>query len=50
MLREYGVRVLYEPETYPPKNQVPPDVILDVLDETVSNHGQGRNQAEMERY
>ena len=50
MLREYGVRVLYEPQTYPPKNQVPPDVILDVLDETVSNHGPGRNQAEMERY
>jgi hypothetical protein len=50
MLREYGMRVLYEPETYPPKNQVPPDVILDVLDETLRNHGRGRNQAEMERY
>src|SRR6266699_5743793 len=50
MLREYGVRVLYEPQTYPPKNQVPPDVIRDVLDATVSNHGPGRNQAEMERY
>jgi hypothetical protein len=35
MLNEYGVRVLYEPDTYPPKNQVPPEVILTVLDETV---------------
>jgi Flavoprotein len=38
MLREYGVQVLYEPEKYPPKNQVPPDVILEVLDETIMNH------------
>ena len=29
MLKDYGVRVLYEPDTYPPKNQVPPEVILD---------------------
>jgi Flavoprotein len=38
MLREYGVRVFYEPEKYPSKNQVPPDVILAVLDETVRRH------------
>lgn len=50
MLREYGVRVLYEPEKYPPKNQVPPDVILEVLDETVRNRGPRRNTAEMKRY
>jgi hypothetical protein len=50
MLREYGVRVLYQPEKYPPKNQVPPDVILEVLNETVRECGRGRNQAEMERY
>jgi len=31
MLRRYGVCVLYEPETYPPKNQVPADVILETL-------------------
>ena len=33
MLRDYGVRVLYEPENHPPKNQVPTNVILAVLDE-----------------
>src|SRR5579859_501711 len=31
MLRRYGVSVLYEPEIYPPKNQVPANVILEVL-------------------
>ena len=35
MLRRYGVRVLYEPETYPPKNQVPADVVLEILDEVI---------------
>jgi hypothetical protein len=38
MLRDYGVRVLYEPEKYPPKNQVPPDVILAVLDDAIMRH------------
>ena len=32
MLRGYGVNVIYEPETYPPINQVPPQVILDTLE------------------
>lgn len=31
MLRKYGVHVIYEPQTYPPKNQVPPHVILEAL-------------------
>jgi Flavoprotein len=31
MLRRYGVQVLYHPETYPPKNQIPPAVILKEL-------------------
>jgi hypothetical protein len=31
MLRRYCVCVLYEPETYPPKNQIPADVILETL-------------------
>ncbi len=31
MLRRYGVQVLYEPHTYPPKNQIPPEVILEKL-------------------
>ncbi|HEU5376915.1 MAG TPA: flavoprotein [Ktedonobacteraceae bacterium] len=30
-LREYGVHVIYEPEKYPPKNEVPWDVILETL-------------------
>jgi len=48
MLRDYGVRVLYEPEKYPPKNQVPPDVILEVLDETIQHHAQSKNIAELD--
>jgi len=50
MLRDYGVRVLYEPELYPPKNQVPPDVILEVLDETVRHHAQRSNRADIGSY
>jgi hypothetical protein len=50
MLRDYGVRVLYEPEKYPPKNQVPPDVILEVLDETIRKHDEGRYKADMDNY
>lgn len=30
-LRECGVHVIYEPEKYPPKNEVPWQVILDEL-------------------
>ena len=48
MLRDYGVRVLYEPEQYLPKNQVPPDVILAVLDETIQHHAQSKNRAELD--
>ena len=36
LLRRYGVKVMYEPEKYPPKNQVPPEVILAALDELMS--------------
>jgi len=50
MLRDYGVRVLYEPEIYPPKNQVPPDVILEVLDETIGEHAQRSDTADMDNY
>ncbi len=32
LLRRAGVHVLYEPEKYPPKNQVPPGEILAALD------------------
>ncbi len=31
MLKRYGVHILYEPETYPPKNRVPSAVILEKL-------------------
>ena len=50
MLRDYGVCVLYEPEKYPPKNQVPPDVILEVLDETIRRHTESRNKVDMDSY
>jgi hypothetical protein len=50
MLRDYGVRVLYEPDKYPPKNQVPPAVILEALDETMKRHTESRNKAEMDSY
>lgn len=33
MLRRSGVHIIYRPETYPPKNQVPPHVILEELDQ-----------------
>jgi hypothetical protein len=35
-LRSCGVNVIYEPEKYPPKNQVPPAVILDILNGMMS--------------
>ena len=40
LLRSYGVDVLYRPEQYPPKNQVPAQVILDELQTliTTDNH------------
>lgn len=34
-LRECGVRILHKPETYPPKNEVPGEVILDTLHDLV---------------
>ncbi len=38
MLRGYGVCILYEPEKYPPRNQVPADVILNTLHEILKAH------------
>jgi hypothetical protein len=49
MLKDYGVRVLYEPDTYPPKNQVPPEVILTVLDETMRT-AQSSNRGDIDSY
>lgn len=31
LLRSYGIDIIYRPDTYPPKNQVPASVILDEL-------------------
>ncbi len=31
LLREYGVHLLSEPEAYPPRNEVPREVVLDEL-------------------
>jgi phosphopantothenoylcysteine synthetase/decarboxylase len=31
LLKSYGIHVLYEPESYPPRNEVPASIILDVL-------------------
>ncbi len=31
MLKSYGVHVLYEPDTYPPRNHIPAKVLLDAL-------------------
>lgn len=50
MLRDYGVRVLYEPDTYPPKNQVPVERMLEVLDETIQYHAQHSSIVDMDNY
>ncbi len=38
LLRQYGVHVLYEPEKYPPSNNVPWQVILEKLCLTDTSH------------
>ena len=42
---------MYEPETYPPKNQVPPEVILDALDGMVRTFiaGQADRETSLEK-
>ena len=50
MLRDYGVCVLYEPDTYPPKNQVPGERMLEVLDETIQLRTQHRNGVDTDSY
>jgi phosphopantothenoylcysteine synthetase/decarboxylase len=32
LLRRYGIHILYDPEVYPPRNEVPNDVIVHELD------------------
>lgn len=31
MLRRYGVQILYDPELYPPRNEMPPETIIEAL-------------------
>lgn len=38
LLRTYGVHIIYEPENYPYKNQVPPSIILDRLEKEIRRH------------
>jgi hypothetical protein len=40
LLRRYGVHVIYEPEHYPPKNQVPPAVLLATLHALIAQKNQ----------
>jgi len=35
-LREYGVHIIYEPEKYPLKNEVPWNVILEALHQIIA--------------
>lgn len=35
MLRSYGVHVLYQPDVYPPRNHIPPEVLLETLEQVV---------------
>ena len=37
MLRSYGVYVLYQPDIYPPRNHIPPKVLLETLEQIVHN-------------
>jgi len=32
-LREYGVSILYDPEQYPPRNEIPAEIILSTLEQ-----------------
>jgi hypothetical protein len=37
LLRRYGISVLYDPEQYPPKNQVPAEVVLATLHDLLAH-------------
>jgi hypothetical protein len=47
--RECGVRVIYEPGKYPPKNEVPWEIILDELHEMLNQRVQGGNASSTNR-
>lgn len=44
MLRRHGVHVIYEPEMYPPNNNVPAGRILNALNTIIKHHAQGENE------
>src|SRR6266516_84734 len=48
-LRECGVRVIYEPGKYPPKNEVPWEIILEELHEMLRQRVQGGNASSTNR-
>ncbi|MBA2391458.1 MAG: flavoprotein [Ktedonobacteraceae bacterium] len=37
-LRRYGISVFYEPEVYPPRNEVPDEIILGKLQRVMEDH------------
>ncbi len=37
MLRRYGVLLLYQPDVYPPRNEVPDEIILEMLHQLSEN-------------
>ncbi|GCE27560.1 hypothetical protein KDA_30440 [Dictyobacter alpinus] len=43
LLRKYKVHVLYEPQLYPPKNRVPPEIILTTLNSVIQEKVHGNN-------
>lgn len=44
MLQEYGVHVIYEPDTYPPMNNVPWDVMLQRVSSALALRGNALSQ------
>ena len=38
LLQEYGVHVLYEPETYPPMNNIPWEIILQTVENAMTEY------------
>ena len=43
LLRKAGVHILYDPKTYPPRNLVPAEIILETLDQTIQEKSEGHH-------
>jgi hypothetical protein len=39
MLRRYGTYIFYEPEVYPPRNELPNEVIMSELQKMLAQKG-----------